>query len=292
MIRGLPVELYVILPPMHRSCCVALLALFPLLIAAGAPAPGGGGGRGEAQGQGDLRLKAAALEVIYDLEMTPDQLRDLQKLAQGAAGAEAKHDRYPQALRKALNEWCDALAKGEDDKVDELQEKVEQQEDEAKLDAVDIDATDAAKKRAPEAMKLITAGQLANLIAMHSGDIQGPAETLIDSMEEVRGDDADYKQTKDAIVADVLELASGYGTGNASLTGSVGDFLDRVHKLSDGEYKSKQKDLEQEAHKIVGKVDAVAVVQHWAQRELAELISNPELDSAAKERLAAQKAKG
>ena len=43
-----------------------------------------------------------------------------------------------------------------------------------KLDPVDIDATEPAKKKAPEAMKLITAGQLANLIAMHSDDIEGP----------------------------------------------------------------------------------------------------------------------
>ncbi len=272
-------------------CVALLLALFPFSIAAAAPAPAAGSAQGGAGG--DLRLKAAALDIIYDLELTPDQLHDLEKLAQGAAAPPVRHDRYPQALRKALNEWCDALARSDDDKVDDLQEKVEQAEEEAKLDPVDIDATEPAKKKAPEAMKLITAGQLANLIAMHSDDIEGPAETLIESMEEVRGDDADYKQTRDSIVGDVLELASGYGAGNASLAGSVGDFLDRVHKLSDGDYKSRQRDLEQEAHRIVGKVDAVAVVQHWAQRELAELMSNAELPAAIHERLqASPKAKG
>ena len=128
-------------------CVALLLALSPFSIAAAAPAPAAGSGQGGAGG--DLRLKAAALDIIYDLELTPDQLHDLEKLAQGAAAPQARHDRYPQALRKALNEWCDALARSDDDKVDDLQEKVEQAEEEAKLDPVDIDATEPAKKKAP-----------------------------------------------------------------------------------------------------------------------------------------------
>jgi hypothetical protein len=56
---------------------------------------------------------------------------------------------------------------------------------------------------------------------------------------------------------------------------SVTDWLDRNHRFQ-GEALTKQwPALEKAAQQLVGNVNSLVVLQHYMERELAELLSNP-----------------
>ena len=251
------------------------LALVVFLLAAAPPA----GERGA-----ELRLRAEALDLIHEMNLTPAECQSLEKVADGAAGKVDKPERLGQPLRQALNQLCDALARADEERIGELQDKVDELADKADLDDPWVDITDAAKKKAPDALKLLNAAQLTSLIAVGEGEIAGPAETLIDSLDEVRGgSDEDFKDSAREITDDVVVLANGFDADKSGLGEKVSAYLSRVHKLSDDEFKSKRHDLEEEARKIVGASDAFVVLRHWSEREMAELLSNPELTVALRE---------
>jgi hypothetical protein len=187
-----------------------------------------------------------------------------------------------------VNDLCDALARGDDDKIADLQDKVDELTDAANIDDAYVEASDSAKHNAGGAMKLLTAGQLANFIAVYADDIQGPAEVLIDAMDDARGggeNDAEYKDLRADTADEVIALAKGPTAKDAKLADAVGGFLDRVRKLSEADYKSKHDALEDEARKLIGPVDAMTALQHWVEDQFASLLSNPELGEAVHARI-------
>ncbi len=251
---------------------LVLLACLPLLVAAGPPS--------------DLRLKAIALDAIYQMNLSPDQLHTLSKLAAGAAEKPANPPpRLGQNLHKALVDLCDALAKGEDAKVSELQDKVDELEEQSKLDDATVEPTEAGRKHSADLIKMLTPGEIVSFIAAHSDEIEGPAETLIESFDDLHADsDDDFNDDLPDTVREVVELAKGFD-GDKKLADDVTDLLTKMHKLSDADFKSQRAALEQQAHTICGQLDSFMVIKHWTQEQFAELISNPELPSAIDMRL-------
>jgi len=240
----------------------------------------------------DLRLKAQALTALHELNLTHEQLSSLKSLAADTAGKAPSAPRLGPKLKKTLTDLCDALAKDDEEQIADLQEKVDRLEEDNNLDEAGVDPTDAAKKKAPDALKLLTAGEITNLISLHSDEIAGPDRVLIDALDEARSQsDHDFADFRDDVADDVSTLANGYEKDSSKLAKQVSGFLDRVKKLSDEEFKSKRKDLEEEARKIAGSHEAFTVIRHWAEREIAELISNPELPAAIEARLSAEPAK-
>jgi hypothetical protein len=230
---------------------------------------------------GDLRLRADALDTLYELNLSPDQLRALEKIATTTAAKPVPEPKLGQKLRNALNDYCAALVKGDDEKISELADKVDQLEEKSDLDDPEVTTTDAAKKKSADAMALLTAGQLASFIAMHSDEVVGPGELVIESMDEARSDpDADYKDLRADVVEQVSQLVHGFGPDTDKAGEKAGVFLDRVRKLSDADLKAKRHDLEGEAKHIAGNIDAFVTLKHWTESELADLLSNPELPGA------------
>jgi hypothetical protein len=229
----------------------------------------------------DLRLRADALDSLYELSLSPDQLKSLAKIASTTAAKEPAEPKLPPKLRNALQDWCNALIKGDDDKISELQDKVEELEDKADLDDPDVTTTDAAKKKAADFESLLTVGQLANFIALRSDDVIGPGELLIESIDEAKSDsDEDYKDLRADVVEQVSILAHGFAADTDKMGEKAGTFLDRVRKLSDADLKSKRHDLEEEAKHLAGNLDHFTALKHWTESELADLLSNPELVGA------------
>src|SRR6185437_8556799 len=225
---------------------LALLACIPLLVAAG-PAP-------------VLRLKVMALDAIYEMNLTPDQLHALAKLAAGAAEKPTEPPpRLGQNLHKTLVELCDALARGDDNKISELQDKADELQEQSKLDDPTIEPTDAGRKRSADLIKMLTPGELANFISMHSDEIEGPAETLIESFDDLHADsDDDFKDDLSDTVHEVVELARGF-EGDKRLADDVSDLLTKMHKLNTAQFKSQRPALEQQAQTICGQLDSFLV---------------------------------
>ena len=56
--------------------------------------------------------------------------------------------------------------------------------------------------------------------------------------------------------------------------------------MTDAQYKANYKKLEKNAKTIVGKLDAFTALHNWMQREMSDLLSNPELPAMIDARLA------
>ena len=265
------------------------LLTLPLLVAAAPAAPAASQKqppqRAADAEANDPRLKAEALDMLYELDLSADQLRAIEKLASpGKADPPAK---LGKKLRNAVNDLCDALARGDDEKIGDLQDKVDELSDAANIDDPYVEPSDVARNNATGAVKLLTASQLANLVSMYADDIEGPAETLIDAMDDARSseNEADYKDVRSDTVEEVVALVKGPAVKDAKLADAVGAFLDRARMLNDADYKSKTAALEDEARKIVGPVDPMTALGHWIEQEFAHLLSNPQLIEAIHARI-------
>ena len=229
----------------------------------------------------DLRLRADALNSLYELNLSQEQLRALEKIAGGTMTKPPPEPKLGPKLKNALVEYCQALVKGDDERISELADKVDELESKADLDDPDLTITEAAKKKAPEFQSLLSAGQLANFIAMHSDDVVGPVELLVESLDEAKSDsDEDYKYLRDDVVEQMSILFHGNSPDSDHSGEKAGAFLDKARKLSEADFKAKRKDLEEEARKLFGNLDAFTALKHWTESELAYLLSNPELPGA------------
>lgn len=233
---------------------------------------------------GDLRLHADALSDLYDLGLNADQLKELDAIASDTAAKAPEAAKLPDDLKAALQEWCDAMIKGDDDRAGVLADKAIELEDKSDLDDPGVNITNAAKKKAADVVKLITAGELANFITARSDEIVSPGEALIDAFDEIRaGTDEDFNDVRDSVADEVVVFVHGNGPDNAGTRGKVGDFLAKVRKMSEGNFKSKRKELEAEATKMFDDVGPFKVMHNWANHVFAEMLSNPELRSAIAE---------
>ncbi len=237
-----------------------------------------------------LNLEAKALETIYALDLTPQQLKAAEQLA---AGAGDQRDRQagqgPVALRLALIRLGDAIMRGDpEDQIDSLQDDAEEARDGDNVnldDAVALTAT--ARKRAPDLLKLLTASQVAAYISDCADDISGPLEEILDSLDDLRtAEGDDFTELRDQVADDVaLALAGLDPEKDAKISAQVTSWLDRVRLLSPEEFRMRAAELRQDAKTLVGEVDPLDVVRHYLLRDMAELLANPLLPAAIEGRV-------
>lgn len=246
----------------------------------------------------DLSLRVAALATLYELDLSPDQIKAVRDAA--AAGAA---DRQPRAaakgtpaLAQALTDLHAALLKGDDaDRVIDLREKVAELQDDEGVDLDDdVRPTDAARGKAAGVVRRLKASQLAAYLAEHADEVGDPVELMVDTLAQVRDagpeddPDGDIRQTAD----EVGGLVAGLDAAKAKqVAEQVAGWLKAGRELKDAEYAARSAALEESAKRIVGDVPPTTVLAHWVENEVAGLLSNPQLPAAADAMLAAR-AKG
>jgi hypothetical protein len=237
-----------------------------------------------------LNLEAKALETIYALDLTPQQLRAVKQLAAGAADQrERQPGQGPAALGPALIKLGDAVMRGDpDDQIETLQDEAADQREDEGVDLDDAVAlTGTARKRAPDVLKLLTASQVAAYISGCADDISGPLEEMLDSLDELRtADSDDFAELRDQVADDVaLALAGLDVEKDAKVSAEVTAWLNKVRALSPVEFKLRSAELQQQAKALVGEVDPLQVVRNYLLRDMAELLANPLLPAAIEGRL-------
>jgi hypothetical protein len=89
-------------------------------------------------------------------------------------------------------------------------------------------------------------------------------------------DGDEWKELRDETAEEVSWLVAGFGGENAQKArNAVTAFLDRGHRFKGKELSKEWPALEKSAHQLVGNVSSLVVLQHYLERELAELLSNP-----------------
>jgi hypothetical protein len=228
----------------------------------------------------DLELQASALSTISDLELTPEQRDALKNMASDTAADEANvQTSNDPDYRAALQNYRDAAIGGDDQKISDASDRLDDIRDQQNVDPkIDIRITSAARAKAEAAVKLLSSSQIANYLAEHSDDVPDAGDTIIDAIDQCRDlSDADFESLKKEACEQVDLLVNGLNaSGQKNVTEQVSNLLNKARKMTARTFNNREQNLEQQARKI-GTVDAFVALRHWMEREMANLLSNPQI---------------
>ncbi|MGH7169686.1 MAG: hypothetical protein ACRELG_05335 [Gemmataceae bacterium] len=227
-----------------------------------------------------LKLEVDVLEKLYHLELNAKQLSALLKLAERtAAKAPATQEVHAGAeYRTVLKSLHGALLSQEEDRIRALSEKLDELQEKETI-AIDdeFEMTDAALSAAPLAFRLLSAAQIVAYLSALDDEVPDPAERILSALEEgeeLNGDE--WKELRDEAAEELSWLVVGFNAANtAKVKNAVTVLLDRGHRFQGEELSKQWPALEKAAHQLVGNVSSLVVLQHYVERELAELLSNP-----------------
>ncbi|MBV9122630.1 MAG: hypothetical protein JO112_04675 [Planctomycetes bacterium] len=232
----------------------------------------------------DLSLDIAALETLYYLRATPAQKEKLRDLAEETADRSGVRQaaKASDKFRHTMADLRLALLKEEDKRVEELAKQLEdlRKAENPELDD-GVEITDEARERASEALRLLTPGQVAGYVGAYAESIPDPLEQLLEALDKVRDLKPDeWKDLRDILSDEVGWLVAGLDEEQASKVGDqVVQLLIMARALKEEDFQKQRPDLEKKARKIVGQVGPTDVLRHFLERSLAELLSNPRLQT-------------
>lgn len=237
----------------------------------------------------DLSLEVQALQVIYQLELTPRQLQALAKIARDTAPADGarKAAKGSEKLRSLLTDLRTALRKHDDAKIDDLTDKVDELKDKegASLDD-DVEVTDAARKKAPEAVRLLTVRQTMDYLNIYD-EVPDPVASVREALRKgVKLQGKPWTELRDEAAEEVGGLVGGVDPEKArDVAKQAAALLDKYHALKDDELAKQRADIEQAVQDVMGEVGPAEVLRNVLLRDVAELLSNPQLPAAIDGRL-------
>jgi hypothetical protein len=236
----------------------------------------------------EISLEVQALRAIASMKLAPDQEKLLRKLAKDAA--EPARERKTKASKEYVQMLADlrnALVAGDNDRADELQEKLDELTETEKPELDEgIEVTDAARKHAPTVFKSLKAPQVAFYITQVVDEIEDPGAKLIDALDKARGLKlSEWKEQRDEMAQGISVLLAGVDAkANERYQDKIIALLSKARGLKDEEFKTQRPDLENEARELAGEVGSTDVLRHKVEHALAELLSNPRLAAALQAR--------
>src|SRR5262249_51613702 len=136
----------------------------------------------------ELNHEVAALRILYYLKTTPEQARAIQKFAKETASpAKPRKAKASANYRQLLADLRDALGEDEEERVTELEDKLDKLSRKEKPEfEEEVEITAAARKRAPEVLRLLKPSQVASYVGSYADDIGDPRDELLDALGVVR----------------------------------------------------------------------------------------------------------
>ncbi len=236
----------------------------------------------------ELSLEVEALQLIYQFELTSRQLQALAKIAADLPppARERKPAKANEKLRALLTDLRTALRKHDDNRIDELTGRVDDLKDSAALDDR-IEVTAEVRKRVPELLRLLTTRQVNDYLNVYD-DLPDPVASVRDALKSglKAAQIKDWSSLRDEAAEEVGWLVAGFDTEKAKkVAEQTAALLDKAHAWKEDELKQRRAELETAVQEIMGDVDAVDVMRHVVERDLAELLANPQLAAAVEGRL-------
>lgn len=239
----------------------------------------------------DLSMDVTALQTIYHLQLSREQMAVLRKLARSTADRGSKSPvKNNDKVRQALVSLRDALLKPDkDERIFALLEKFAEVRDQEKVESLDdFEVTDEAREQAPRVLRMLTPRQVAVYAASLTDELPDPLANILDALSQVRGLNSEkWKELRGIISEETGRILAGLDDDKAEDIGhKVVQLLIVARGLSDDEFKKQQPELEQQARDIVGNVGPTDIIRHVLEQHLAELLSNHRLSAVLDARLA------
>lgn len=239
----------------------------------------------------ELSMEVNALQLLYDLQLTNAQLEKIKTWAGETAQKERlrKDREISKEFRAKLTELHKALAQAVDgEAIEKLVMEIEDLREKENPDVDDkVEISAAARKRTAEFMRVLQPKQVSALLTLDGEGIADPREKLAAALEDVRGLEGDeWKMQRDALASEMGRLVGGVDAKKYEQAHDATIvLLVKVRKLDLEDFQAHRKDLEKEAEKIAGNLGAIDFLRNYVEYQLAELLSNPRLAAAVRERL-------
>jgi hypothetical protein len=236
----------------------------------------------------DLSLEVQVLRTLRALQLSADQQKKLAELAQDTA--QPVRERKPKVgvdYRKALAELRQALVDDDDEAVEQLDLELDSLTEKEKPDLDDgVDVTEAARKKAPEALRLLKPSQAAAYIAAVADQVIDPKDRLLEQLEKVRALPlAEWKDQRDALGDEIARLIGGTDAKKfARAHDQVVAVLSEARGLSDDDFAAKKARLQKTVDEILADVGPTDVLRNLLEGVLADLLSNPRLKAGLEAR--------
>jgi hypothetical protein len=233
----------------------------------------------------NLSLEVAALQTLQRFQMTATQMEALRKLAPDTVQtAKRQAGKASDKYRQTLVDLRAALLRGDEDRVEQLEDRLAEIDDaeEAELDD-EIEITATARRRASEVLLTLSPRQVAAFLS----DPPEPMERMMLAFDAVgRLKDDDWKDFSEDLVGELSWQLGGLDPDRSRMVADkVAQFLGMLRSMKKDELKKQRPDLEKAARQFVGSVPPTVVLHNAAEHALAELLSNPRLSSAIEARL-------
>jgi hypothetical protein len=242
----------------------------------------------------EASLRVSALDTIYEMDLSAQQLNAVRAAATATADLTKRtpgHTTPP--FLAVLRSFQNALLDGKDDQeIARLRNQVLELANggDIQLDN-DIVTTAPARARSADLCLKIKASQIAAYLAAHADEVSDPQELIMstaDGVQDVRDDSAEKATAEETIGAMIQDTATTVGELVAGMdevrahavAEQATNLLRSVDKGPAADFAKRRADLEDSSAKIVGNTTPMQVLNNWLDRQLAILLSNPQLPEA------------
>jgi hypothetical protein len=295
---------------LHRQLwAIALVALLSLVIIGGKPKPkpkpsanpnqkDDEAATPSAELPADLNLASMrlhAVDVIYELDLSTEQLAELRSASEGAASDRKRTAANAnEKLTGAFGAFYKSLlTRADDQDIAKLRNQAAElvaDDDNLHLDD-SVEPTDTARSRANAFVGELTASQIAAYMASHADQVADPSEKMYALLIELHDNDSpdeadtEIKQTSTEVG---MLMAGADAKASAAVADKVVAWVKTNRVLNDDQLADRHTDLLTSAKKTLGDVRPMDILSHWMDNEVATLLSNPQLPHAIEAVLSAQ----
>jgi len=233
-------------------------------------------------------LRIAALDTLYQLDLSPDQLTALRSLVSAdpqprtiVEGNKKLTDLFTKMQTAILSDADDAAIAG-------LRNQIVDFINANNVELADaVHPTPAARTAAVNFAATLRSSQIAAFIALHADEVTDPVEQMNAAATSIRDAKAGREAGEDqaTLITDtstaVAALVAGPDDAKAKpISDQVAAWLKTASALSDADFGEREKALDDNARKIVA-APPMDVLSHWLQLKIALLLANPETPIAA-----------
>jgi hypothetical protein len=236
-----------------------------------------------------LHLEVTALEMLYQLQVTPAQMQRLAKLAPTTAAPmpAGKAVAVSAEFRKTMEDLRTALVANDDDKIAELSAALDELRTKESPDVEDVDVTANARRQTPGLFRTFSARQVASYVTDYADEFPDPREKLLGAFDDVRKlSDKEWEPLRDEVAGQVGWLVAGLDVAKeVTVAAEAARLISIARALKDDQYQAQLPALEKAVDTLLANVAPTDVIRHFVERSLAELLSNPRLSAAVEARL-------
>jgi hypothetical protein len=230
-----------------------------------------------------LSMELKALRILRGLEATREQISEIARAAKTTAGSPSQREsaKVSGPYLEAMVQMRRALVAKDDDKIEALRTQFDQLEEKDRPDLDDqVEITDGAEIEGVRLLSIFSPLQIVAYVQSLEDDFPDPVQLIADGLDEGRElRNEEWETARSRLAEEIGWLVGGLQGDKASkIEERVSAFLNQKHGAA-----AKAGDREPEIRKLLGSPGPVVILQNLMEHTLAELLSNPQIERAARD---------